>query len=103
MAVRELVLYPEIIYLWMNGFVFITSSMKLPREASCLRRAISGLIALFILSLSGTYRPGCGALFLVSPGGVPALRIVMNLLNVSNQKGAPNDTASTDINKPNSL
>lgn len=48
MAVRKLALYPEIINLWMNGFVFITSSMKLPREASCLRRAISGLIALFI-------------------------------------------------------
>jgi len=43
---------------------------------------------------------GCGALFFVSPGGVPAPRRLTNLLSVSNQNGAPREAANTDMSNP---
>src|SRR5262249_10166972 len=41
-------------------------------------------------------------LWLVS-GNFPAARTFMNLLNVSNQNGAPRETARTDMSKPMSF
>lgn len=57
----------------------------------------------FVLVVPSGQPAGCGALFRVSPGGVPALRTLTNLLKVSNQNGAPSDTARTEIINPNIL